>query len=185
MITPNIMKNFKKIVPIIMAATLTCTSFPMAVKADSSKVVTLGANLTAEQKTSMYQYFGTTADKVDTIEVTNADERKYMEGIASEAQIGTRTYSCAYVEPTTSGGIQVKVGNLTFVTSSMIASTLMTSGVENCNVVAASPIEVSGTGALTGIMMAYEKASGTTLNEEQKAAATEELVTTEIGRAHV
>ena len=126
----------------------------------------------------MYQYFGTTADKVDTIEVTNADERKYMEGIASEAQIGTRTYSCAYVEPTTSGGIQVKVGNLTFVTSSMIASTLMTSGVENCNVVAASPIEVSGTGALTGIMMAYEKASGTTLNEEQKAAATEELVTT-------
>ena len=178
MITPNIMKNFKKIVPIIMAAALTCTSFPMAVKADSSKVVTLGANLTAEQKTSMYQYFGTTADKVDTIEVTNADERKYMEGIASEAQIGTRTYSCAYVEPTTSGGIQVKVGNLTFVTSSMIASTLMTSGVENCNVVAASPIEVSGTGALTGIMMAYEKPSGTTLNEEQKAAATEELVTT-------
>lgn len=178
MITPNIMKNFKKIVPIIMAAALTCTSFPMAVKADSSKVVTLGANLTAEQKTSMYQYFGTTADKVDTIEVTNADERKYMEGIASEAQIGTRTYSCAYVEPTTSGGIQVKVGNLTFVTSSMIASTLMTSGVENCNVVAASPIEVSGTGALTGIMMAYEKASGTTLNEEQKVAATEELVTT-------
>ena len=70
MITPNIMKNFKKIVPIIMAAALTCTSFPMAVKADSSKVVTLGANLTAEQKTSMYQYFGTTADKVDTIEVT-------------------------------------------------------------------------------------------------------------------
>ena len=176
MITPNIMKNFKKIVPIIMAAALTCTSFPMAVKADSSKVVTLGANLTAEQKTSMYQYFGTTADKVDTIEVTNADERKYMEGIASEAQIGTRTYSCAYVEPTTSGGIQVKVGNLTFVTSSMIASTLMTSGVENCNVVAASPIEVSGTGALTGIMMAYEKASGTTLNEEQKAAATEDLM---------
>ncbi len=162
----------------MMAAALTCASFPMAVKADSSKVVTLGANLSEEQKKSMYEYFGTTADKVDTIEVTNADERKYMEGIASEAQIGTRTYSCSYVEPTTSGGIQVKVGNLTFVTSSMIASTLLTSGVENCNVVAASPIEVSGTGALTGIMMAYEKATGNTLSEEQKAAATEELVTT-------
>ena len=60
----------------------------------------------------------------------------------------------------------------------MIASTLLTSGVENCNVVAASPIEVSGTGALTGIMMAYESASGEELSEEQKAAATEELVTT-------
>lgn len=178
MITPDVMKKFKRIIPITMAAVLTCISLPISAKADSSKVVTLGANLTEEQKTSMYKYFGTTADKVDTIEVTNADERKYMEGIASEAQIGTRTYSCSYVEPTTSGGIQVKVGNLTFVTSSMIASTLLTSGVENCNVVAASPIEVSGTGALTGIMMAYEKASGTTLSEEQKTAATEELVTT-------
>ena len=72
----------------------------------------------------------------------------------------------------------MKVGNLTFVTSSMIASTLLTSGVENCNVVAASPIEVSGTGALTGIMMAYETASGEELDEDQKATATEELVTT-------
>lgn len=161
-----------------MAAALTCASLPMAAQADGAKVVTIGANLTDEQKKSMYDYFGTTPEAVNTIVVTNTDERKYMEGIASEAQIGTQTYSCSYVEPTTSGGIQVKVGNLTFVTSSMIASTLLTSGVENCNVVAAAPFEVSGTGALTGIMMAYEKASGETLSEEQKSAATEELVTT-------
>ena len=158
--------------------TLTCASLPMAAQADSSKVVTLGANLSEEQKTSMYEYFGTSPDQVETIEVTNADERKYMEGIATEAEIGKRTFSCAYVEPTSEGGIQVKVANLTFVTSSMIASTLLTSGMENCNVVAAAPIEVSGTGALTGIMMAYETASGEELSEEQKAAAVEELVTT-------
>ena len=168
----------KRIIPVMMAAVLTCASVPMVAKADNSKVVTLGANLSDEQKKSMYEYFGTSSDKVETIEVTNADERKYMEGIASEEQIGTRTYSCSYVEPTGSGGVQVKVANLTFVTSSMIASTLRTSGVENCNVVAASPIEVSGTGALTGIMMAYESASGEKLSEDQKAAATEELVTT-------
>jgi uncharacterized protein YpuA (DUF1002 family) len=172
------MKKIKKIIPIMMAAALTCASLPITAEADGAKVVTIGANLTDEQKKSMYDYFGTTPEAVNTIEVTNTDERKYMEGIASEAQIGTQTYSCSYVEPTTSGGIQVKVGNLTFVTSSMIASTLLTSGVENCNVVAAAPFEVSGTGALTGIMMAYEKASGETLSEEQKSAATEELVTT-------
>ncbi len=172
------MKKMRKIIPAVIAAVLACTSLPMAAKADGAKVVTIGANLTEEQKKSMYDYFGTTPEAVSTIEVNNADERKYMEGIASEAQIGTKTYSCSYVEPTTSGGIQVKVGNLTFVTSSMIASTLLTSGVENCNVVAAAPFEVSGTGALTGIMMAYEKASGKTLSEEQKSAATEELVTT-------
>lgn len=162
----------------MMILSVSLAQLPMVAKADSSKVVTLGANLSDEQKSSMYEYFGTSADKVETIEVTNADERKYMEGIATEAQIGTKTFSCSYVEPTESGGIQVKTANLTFVTSSMIASTLMTSGVENCNVVAASPIEVSGTGALTGIMMAYETASGEELDEGQKAAATEELVTT-------
>lgn len=176
--TAIIMKKFKKIIPLALAVTLTCASLPMIANADSSKVVTIGTNLSDDQKKSMYEYFGTSKDSVETIEVTNQDERKYMEGIASEAQIGHKTYSCSYVEPTTSGGIQVKVANLTFVTSSMIASTLTTSGVENCNVVAASPIEVSGTGALTGIMMAYETASGEKLDEGQKEAATEELVTT-------
>ena len=97
MFTPDIMKKIKRTLPLIMAAVLTCSSLPLVAQADSSKVVTLGANLTEEQKTSMYEYFGTSADEVDTIEVTNADERKYMEGIASEEQIGTRTYSCSYV----------------------------------------------------------------------------------------
>ena len=176
--TPRIMKKFKRALPVAMAIVLGSTTAPLVVRADSSKVVTLGANLTDSQKNSMYEYFGTSSDKAEVIEVTNADERKYLEGVAPDEQIGTRTYSCSYVEPTTSGGIQVKVSNLTYVTSSMISSTLLTSGVENCNVVAASPIEVSGTGALTGIMMAYEKATGTTLNDDQKAAATDELVTT-------
>lgn len=176
--TPRIMKKLKRALPVAMAVVLGSTAAPLVVRADSSKVVTLGANLSDSQKNSMYEYFGTSSDKAEVIEVTNADERKYLEGVAPDEQIGTRTYSCSYVEPTTSGGIQVKVSNLTYVTSSMISSTLLTSGVENCNVVAASPIEVSGTGALTGIMMAYEKATGTTLNEDQKAAATDELVTT-------
>ena len=176
--TPRIMKKLKRALPVAMAIVLGSTAAPLVVRADSSKVVTLGANLTDSQKNSMYEYFGTSSDKAEVIEVTNADERKYLEGVAPNEQIGTRTYSCSYVEPTTSGGIQVKVSNLTYVTSSMISSTLLTSGVENCNVVAASPIEVSGTGALTGIMMAYEKATGTTLNDDQKAAATDELVTT-------
>lgn len=176
--TPGIMKKRKKVLPMLMATALCTASMPLTVQADSSKVVTLGANLSEEQKESMYEYFGTSADEVVTIEVNNSDERKYMEGIATEEQIGTRTFSCSYVEPTSSGGVQVKTANLTYVTSSMISSTLLTSGVENCNVVAASPIAVSGTGALTGIMMAYETASGETLDEGQKEAATEELVTT-------
>ena len=119
---------------------------------DTDNVVTLGENLTTEQRDAMYKYFGTSANKVRTIIVTHSDEVKYMEGIATAEQIGNTTNSCAYVEPTNSGGIKVKTANLNFVTSAMIASTLTTAGMENCNVIAACPFEVSGTGALTGII---------------------------------
>lgn len=44
--------------------------------------------------------------------------------------------------------------------------------------VAACPFEVSGTGALTGIQMAYETASGEKLDETKKELATEEMVVT-------
>ena len=86
--------------------------------------------------------------------------------------------SSSYVVPTTSGGINVKTSNITWVTSSMIASTLATAGVENANVVAAAPFPVSGTGALTGITMAFEKSSGEKLTEEKKKLANKELITT-------
>lgn len=145
---------------------------------DTDNVVTLGENLSEEQRAAMYEYFGTSADKVRTIIVSHADEVKYMEGIATAEQIGTSTNSCAYVEPTDSGGIKVKTANLNYVTSSMIASTLTTAGMENGNVIAACPFEVSGTGALTGIIMAYETASGESLDEGKKEAAMEELIAT-------
>ena len=67
----RILRCIKKSIFVFTAASLICVSVPIAAKADSSKVVTLGANLSDEQKESMYKYFGTTADDVDTIEVTN------------------------------------------------------------------------------------------------------------------
>ena len=77
-----------------------------------------------------------------------------------------------------SGGIKVRTANLNWVTCNMIATSLSTSGVKNCEVVAACPFEVSGTGALTGIQMAYETASGQKLDETKKELATEEMVVT-------
>lgn len=150
----------------------------MGAAADSRKVVTLGADLTEEQKQMVMNYFGVTYDQVDVLTITNADEREHLGSYVPLEQIGTRTYSCALVSPTTSGGIQVKTANLDWVTCNMIATTLSTSGVVNCDVIAASPIQVSGTGALTGIIMAYEEASGETLDPQKKELATQELVIT-------
>lgn len=147
--------------------------------ADSANVVTLGADLNTEQKDKILQYFGVDKNSVVILEVNNDEERKYLEGIATESQIGTKTYSCSYVEPTNNNsGIKVKTANLTWVTSSMIASTLATSGMDSCNVIVASLFPVSGTGGLTGIMKAFEDATGKPLDEEKKELASEELVTT-------
>lgn len=158
-----------------LALTIGCAVPAMA---DSRRVVTLGADLTQDQQNTMLKYFGVSADTVDIIYINNNDEREHLGSYVPLEQIGTKTFSCALVAPTTKGGIQVKTANLSWVTCNMIASTLSTSGVTNCQVVAASPFEVSGTGALTGVIMAYETASDVTLDEEKKDLANEELVTT-------
>ena len=148
------------------------------VSADAMRVVTLGADLSKEQMNTMLRYFKVNADEVEIMYITNEDEREHLSDYVPLSQIGTRTVSCAYVRPTDSGGIKVRTANLNWVTGNMIASTLSTSGVKNCEVIAACPFEVSGTGALTGIQMAYEKASGEKLDEEKKQIATEEIVVT-------
>ena len=150
----------------------------MPAMADSRRVVTLGADLTQDQQNTMLKYFGVSADSADIIYINNNDEREHLGSYVPLEQIGTKTFSCALVAPTNKGGIQVKTANLSWVTCNMIASTLSTSGVTNCQVVAASPFEVSGTGALTGVIMAYETASDVTLDENKKELANEELVTT-------
>ena len=146
--------------------------------ADGTKVVTLGADLSEAQKNTMLKYFKVNSSEVQILTVTNQDEREHLSGYVPAEQIGTRTVSCAYVRPTSSGGIKVRTANLNWVTCNMIASSLSTSGVKNCEVVAACPFEVSGTGALTGIEMAYEAASGQKLDPAKRDVATREMVVT-------
>ncbi len=168
----------KKILSSIVLGLSLAACCVMPAMADSRRVVTLGADLTQDQQNTMLKYFGVSADSVDIIYINNNDEREHLGSYVPLEQIGTKTFSCALVAPTNKGGIQVKTANLSWVTCNMIASTLSTSGVTNCQVVAASPFEVSGTGALTGVMMAYETASEVTLDESKKELANEELVTT-------
>ena len=167
---------------ILMAAMLLTQIGVIPAAADSVKVVTLGADLSEDQKASIMQFFGVTPNEVQIIYITNEDERAQLSAFVPLEKIGTHTYSCAMVNPTSAGGIQVKTANMNYVTSNMIASTLSTSGVINCDVLTAAPFEVSGTGALTGVMMAYETASGETLSEEKKTLAVEEqTITSQVG----
>ena len=174
------MKKGKLLATLLCSASMVMGSMVPTVPAmaDAMKVVTLGADLSDEQKNTMLKYFKVDSSQAQIIYVTNQDERDHLSAYVPLEQIGTRTVSCAYVKPTTSGGIKVRTANLNWVTCNMIASSLSTSGVTNCEVVAACPFEVSGTGALTGIQMAYETASGQKLDETKKELATEEMVVT-------
>lgn len=170
-------KVFSQLLSMMLAVSIILTT-TLYVKADSCKIITLGANLSEEQKELIFNYFGVNENEVDVVTVTNEDEHRLLDGIVTQSQIGTKTFSCAYIEPTNEGGIHVKTVNLNWVTCEMIRNALVTSGITNCNVIAAAPIEVSGTGSLAGIFLAYEQISGEELSDDKKEIASEELVTT-------
>ena len=138
----------KRIASLAICGTLFIGSINFAF-ADGARVVTLGANLNEQQRATILKYFGVNENEVVILEVNNQEERKYLEGVATEAQLGKKTYSCAYVAPTKAGsGINVKTANLTWLTSSMVASTLSTTGMTDADVVVASVFPVSGTGVI-------------------------------------
>ncbi|NLI61388.1 MAG: DUF1002 domain-containing protein [Clostridiales bacterium] len=174
----------KKIFCWSMALILTLL-FPLSALADAIDppdndiVVSLGANLDESQQKQMLELFGVKEDEVTILKVTNQEERDYLKGLVSDDKIGTRAISSAYVELLDEGnGIEVETHNITWVTREIYANAMVTAGVENAKVIAAAPFKVSGTAALTGIMKAFEEATGIELDEEAKQAANEELVTT-------
>ncbi|AKA67279.1 DUF1002 domain-containing protein [Clostridium scatologenes] len=149
------------------------------VHADAYKNVTLGADLTDSQKQEMLKYFGVTKEEANVLEVNREEEAKYLKGVATEKQLGTRSISCSYVEPTNEGGLKISTHNIYWVNESMIRNALITAGIKNANVKAAAPFNVSGTAALTGILKGFENSTGgKKIDENKKEAANAELVTT-------
>lgn len=169
--------KIKKLVKYITLILSFVFIFNTIVYADSSTVVTLGKDLNKDQRKQILDIFSVDEKKVTIIEVNNEEERQYLEGIATEEQLGKITMSSAYVEVLEEGsGIEVETYNISWVTKEMYQSALVTAGVRDAKVIAAAPFSVSGTGALTGIIKAFEQATGRIISEEQKKVANEEVV---------
>lgn len=163
-----------------LAAALAVGLFPAAALADSQEIVTLGADLSAEQRAQVLEFFGLSEDELasrELLTVTNADEHRYCDASIPSSVTGSRTLSCSYIQPTSNGGIHVQTANLTYVTATSLYNALQTAGVENCNLVVTAPFEVSGTGALTGVFMAYES-EGVSLDAAKQELAVEEMYAT-------
>ena len=143
----------------------------------AEKVVTLGADLDERQKSEMLDYFGVQENDATILKVTNEEEYLYLQGVAGRDVIGTRAISSVLLEIRPPGaGIEVKTHNITWVTEGMYAAALVTAGVKDVLITAAAPFPVSGTAALTGVVKAFEEATGEELGEENKEAAHEELI---------
>lgn len=146
-----------------------------------NRVVVYGANLTSAWKNTVNKLIlteGSDPRNVDQVlTVTNAEERQALSGKVADSVIGSRSISSVYVERTEKGsGIEVITKNITVMTSDMYRSALATGGVSDAKVIAAAPIPVSGTAALTGVFKAYEAMTGTKLSGEAKDIAQSELV---------
>lgn len=152
-------------------------------------VITVGADLSPEQRDIILVMLGVQDGRVmvgpgvfrpaRVITVTNAEERRYLAGVAPEDKIGTRAISSARVIILKQGeGLEVRTSNVDWVTPEMYASALATAGVRDASVMVTAPTTVSGTAALTGMIKAFEAASGREIPEEGKRVANIEMVRT-------
>lgn len=178
----------KKITALLLALMLLGSSVCHADNISDSRTV-IGADLDGNEIASVYKSFGIERGDVKELTVTNADERKYLEGQVDESLIGTRSISCIYIEAAGSGeGLDVSVDNITWCTADMYMNAMVTAGITDADVKIVAPYKVSGTAALTGIYMAYEDITGKKLDEDAKLIGTKELTITaeladEIGSA--
>ncbi|MBT2656456.1 DUF1002 domain-containing protein [Bacillus sp. ISL-18] len=150
----------------------------LADMAEGDMIVTLGENLTEEQKSNLLEEMGAPAD-VQIVTVTNQEEHQYLGKYIAKSLIGTKAISSSAITISSKGaGIKVKTKNINWVTDEMYVNALITAGVKDANIYITAPISVSGTAALTGIIKAYEISADKTIPEEVKQAANEEMVET-------
>ena len=167
----------KKVLCLLMAVLMVLLAGSVAL-ADGEWIVTVGNDLTKDQRAEVFNMLGVKENEVQIVTITIDEEKALLGDMVPSEKIGTRSLSCASVRPAAEGaGIKVTTQNITWVSDEMYASAMATAGIADAEVKVACPVKVSGTAALAGIFKAYEASSGE-LNEKAKETATEELVTT-------
>ena len=165
----------------LVTAIITALSPVAALGEYDQPFVSLGADLTAEQREQVLELLGITENDLteDTVvTVTNEDEHRYLDGIVSSDAIGTKALSsCKVIQQESGYGIKVETYNVTYVSAAMFQNALATAGMKDALVVVAAPVEISGTAALVGAMQAYAKMNGQAVQTNLITSAVRELVT--------
>lgn len=175
-------KKIQGIISIILFVIILAPNFTFAdaigsVKPKDSGVVAIGADLTTDQRKQVLKIFGfDNSEDVEIIQVTNEEEKKYLGEYIDSSMIGSRAISSVYLEKLKKGkGISVELYNITWVSEEMYKNAAITAGIEDARIVVASPFDVSGTSALTGIMKSFEDITGKKIDEGVKDLANQEM----------
>ena len=142
-------------------------------------IAVYGAKLSDSELEEVKRLLEVDPDAIQEFEVDGQDAAKYINGNPN-----SNMYSSVKITQKDKGnGIVINIvtpENITQVTSDMYKNALLTAGVEDAVVDVASPVQVSGHSALTGIYKAYD-AGGAELDEDRMEVANEELdLTTEL-----
>ncbi|MFL0364601.1 DUF1002 domain-containing protein [Pseudobacillus sp. 179-B 2D1 NHS] len=156
---------------------LTCT----VAHADSKvgdTIVTIGEDLSQKERKQILEEMSIEKE-TQILTISNEEEHHYLDSYIPKAQIGSKSLSSTRITNISPGsGVMVKAHHVTWVTESMFENALATAGVKDVDVYVTAPYDVSGTAALTGVMKAYETSTNTSIPEEKKQIANEEMVTT-------
>lgn len=131
-----------------------------------------------KEKFDILNQFNVVEKDTNIITVTIEDEREYLGSYVSDEKMGNKSYSSSKIEILKpNSGIDISTSNISWVSEAMYANALLTAGVKDAKVTVTAPMNVSGTGALTGIIKAYDSYKGVELDREHVDIANEEMVT--------
>ena len=146
------MKNFK-ITSLFITLLLI---FPVPSFADvavGDMIITLGENLTEEQKNMLLSEMNAPED-AQIITVSNAEEHQYLGNYVAKSVHWYKSdlIFCHYNCRKKLRFVEVETNNINWVTDEMYINALITAGVKDAKIYITAPMAVSGTGALTGII---------------------------------
>ncbi len=151
----------------------------------SGFVITLGEATDANSawKNSVMNYFKSKTDKnitnATTKVITASEVNLISQNISGTTYKPSEIVSCALVDLSYTPGIKVVVdtSKIYMVTPKMYENALKSTGINNGYVVVTSPVSATGESALAGVLKSYENAVGTTIPDEAKKAATQQIYT--------
>lgn len=148
----------------------------------SKPILALGADLSADQRASVFAQMGITESDLASftvIDITNEMEHRYLGSYMDASVIGTKSLSSVLITPKESGhGVVVTTKNINYCTTGMYRNALLTAGVSDAEILVVAPSPMSGTAALIGAIKGYEAMTGVSVKEESLDTAMDELITT-------